>query len=79
MSYSARYAAALKHELDIPEHHALQEHLAHYKTLQNAYGVKQSDVERARKVAQLCGLEVTGQKGRVDTSSRLSQPKESSE
>lgn len=41
------------------EYKFLRRHIATYKRLQSAYAVKQSDVERARKVAQQCGLEFT--------------------
>lgn len=50
------------------EYQFLRQHIAAYKGLQTAYAVKQSDVERARKVAQQCGLEFTKAAKRKDVS-----------
>lgn len=41
------------------EYKFLRKHLDTYKQLQSVYAVKQSDVERARRAAQQCGLEFT--------------------
>jgi len=37
----------------------LREHLGHYKALLDKYAVKQDDLERARRVGRVCGLEMT--------------------
>lgn len=41
------------------EYKFLEKHLDTYKRLQSVYAVKQSDVERARRAGQQCGLEFT--------------------
>lgn len=39
------------------EYKVLQEKLAMYQELQGEYSVKQSDIERTKKVANFCGLD----------------------
>lgn len=51
--------------LGCKEYKFLRNHLTEYKRLQTCYAVKQSDVERARRAANQCGLEFTGKKGRI--------------
>lgn len=46
--------------LGCSEYKFLRSELATYKKLQGRYGVKQTDVERARLAARQCGLEFTG-------------------
>eukprot|EP00796_Vickermania_ingenoplastis_P013391 gene13390-9216_t len=48
--------------LGCEEYRFLRSHLQNYRKLQACYAVKQTDVERARKAANLCGLEFTGKK-----------------
>ncbi|EPY40751.1 hypothetical protein AGDE_03176 [Angomonas deanei] len=48
--------------LNTGDHDYLRERLAEYSKLQKTYAVKQTEVERARKAAQMCGLEFTGKK-----------------
>lgn len=47
----------------------LREHLVEYSKLQQTYAVKQSEVERARRAAHMCGLEFTGKGERKTPSS----------
>lgn len=47
------------------EYNFMRERLAEYSALQLDYAVKQTEVERARKAANMCGLEFTGTKPRV--------------
>jgi hypothetical protein len=46
--------------LSQPAYTFLLEKIDAYRELQAAYAVKQSEVERARKAAAMCGLEMTG-------------------
>ncbi|EPY25143.1 hypothetical protein STCU_02519 [Strigomonas culicis] len=62
-SFSKRFEE-LKHSssspLNGPEYSFMRDRLSDYSALQKAYAVKQTEVERARKAAQMCGLEFTG-------------------
>ncbi|CBH16641.1 uncharacterized protein TEOVI_000824800 [Trypanosoma equiperdum] len=42
-----------------PEYALLLEKVEHYRSLQNTYAVKQSDIERAKRAAHYSGLEFT--------------------
>ncbi|GET91345.1 hypothetical protein, conserved [Leishmania tarentolae] len=55
-----RLQADPEHALSGPEYAFMRDRLAEYKTLQQTYAVKQTEVERARKAANMCGLEFTG-------------------
>ncbi|KAK7199620.1 hypothetical protein NESM_000007100 [Novymonas esmeraldas] len=46
--------------LNGPEYAFMRDRLAEYSKLQQTYAVKQTEVERARKAANMCGLEFTG-------------------
>lgn len=46
--------------LSCSEYTYMRERLAEYSALQTTYAVKQTEVERARKAANMCGLEFTG-------------------
>jgi hypothetical protein len=66
-SYVARYQAKLAEEGNVlvgPEYSFLQRQLAGYKLLQNEYAVKQNDIERAKKAAEVCGLKFTDRASR---------------
>lgn len=49
-----------EHALSGREYQFMRERLEEYRNLQQAYAVKQTEVERARKAANMCGLEFTG-------------------
>ncbi|KPI89617.1 hypothetical protein ABL78_1282 [Leptomonas seymouri] len=49
-----------EHALSGREYRFMRERLEEYRNLQQTYAVKQTDVERARKAANMCGLEFTG-------------------
>lgn len=57
------------HALSGPEYGFMRERLAEYSKLQQTYAVKQTEVERARKAANMCGLEFTGKGERKTPSS----------
>lgn len=44
------------------EYTFMRDRLNEYAALQNAYAVKQTDVERAKRAAHMCGLEFTEKK-----------------
>ena len=61
--YHAEWEAARTNKNSILSGQAyayLQKQIFAYRELQAAYAVKQTDVERARKAAAMCGLEMTG-------------------
>ncbi|CAJ1032176.1 hypothetical protein, conserved [Leishmania lindenbergi] len=58
-----------EHPLSGPEYAFMRDRLAEYRKLQQAYAVKQTEVERARKAANMCGLEFTGKGARKTPSS----------
>ncbi|KAG5496075.1 hypothetical protein JKF63_02373 [Porcisia hertigi] len=64
-----RLQADPEHALSGPEYAFMRDRLAEYRKLQQTYAVKQTEVERARKAANMCGLEFTGQRGRKSPSS----------
>jgi hypothetical protein len=49
------------------EYGHLRRFLASYKELQGHYAVKQNDIERARRAAEVCGLEMLRPKPRKST------------
>lgn len=49
-----------------PEYCFMRKKLATYSSLQQTYAVKQTDVERARRAANMCGLEFTGKMPRKE-------------
>ncbi|KAG8347366.1 hypothetical protein TRVL_01801 [Trypanosoma vivax] len=51
-----------------PDYALLRERLRHYRSLQNTYAVKQSDIERARRAAHYSGLEFTSKPPRKSVS-----------
>lgn len=53
-----------EHPLSGREYHFMRERLEEYRNLQQTYAVKQTEVERARKAAHMCGLEFTGKSPR---------------
>lgn len=53
-----------EHALGGREYHFMRERLEEYRNLQQTYAVKQTEVERARKAANMCGLEFTGKGAR---------------
>lgn len=53
-----------EHALSGREYHFMRERLEEYRNLQQTYSVKQTEVERARKAANMCGLEFTGKGAR---------------
>ncbi|CAC9522820.1 hypothetical protein conserved [Leishmania donovani] len=55
-----RLQADPEHALSGPEYAFMRDRLAEYRKLQQTYAVKQTEVERARKAANMCGLEFTG-------------------
>lgn len=52
--------------LNSPEYSFMREKLLAYSALQKTYAVKQTEVERARRAAHMCGLEFTGKKPRKE-------------
>ncbi|KAG5470410.1 hypothetical protein LSCM1_01654 [Leishmania martiniquensis] len=52
-----------EHPLNGPEYAFMRDRLVEYRKLQETYAVKQTEVERARKAANMCGLEFTGKGG----------------
>lgn len=61
--YAQAYAAAKAtpgNPLASPAYRFLLDKLQGYRELQSAYAVKQTEIERARKAAAVCGLEMTG-------------------
>ncbi len=63
--FMPRYEEALKNTesgLGQAEYRELLRTLDHYKTLQGAYSVKQSEMERTRRVANVCGLDIEPKK-----------------
>ncbi|KAG5495308.1 hypothetical protein GH5_02963 [Leishmania sp. Ghana 2012 LV757] len=58
-----RLQADPEHPLSGPEYAFMRDRLAEYRKLQQKYAVKQTEVERARKAANMCGLEFTGKGG----------------
>jgi hypothetical protein len=63
--FISRYEQALTDVdagLGQPEYQELLRKLVHYKSLQGEYSVKQSEMERTRRVANVCGLDVTPKK-----------------
>ena len=70
MSFAKLYAEKLNDKSSSLSHrdfHILQEKIAFYKTLQGAYAVKQDDIERAKRAANMCGLDMLRPKDRVAT------------
>jgi hypothetical protein len=70
MAFGKRYAEKLKDPKSVLAHndfHILQDKLTFYKTLQGEYAVKQDDIERAKRAANMCGLDMLRPKGRVET------------
>ena len=62
MSFAAQYGEATRNPEDVLGGKAyayLRDQLTHYRSLQGEYAVKQTDVERARKAGNMCGLEFT--------------------
>lgn len=69
MSFEARLGsleADPECPLSQPEYKMLQERLADYVKLQGAYAVKQSDIERTRRAANVCGLDFPEPKRREE-------------
>ena len=63
--FMPRYEQSLKDAeagLGIPEYQELMKKLDLYKSLQGAYAVKQSEMERTRRVANVCGLDIAPKK-----------------
>jgi 5-bromo-4-chloroindolyl phosphate hydrolysis protein len=58
-----------EHALAGREYQFMRERLEEYRKLQQTYAVKQTEVERARKAANMCGLEFTGKGPRKSPSS----------
>ncbi|CCW70520.1 unnamed protein product [Phytomonas sp. Hart1] len=61
-SFSQRFEKLLKDPqspLNSQEYVLMRECLTKYRTLQRIYSVKQTDIERARAAAHVCGLEFT--------------------
>ncbi|KPA84499.1 putative mitochondrial hypothetical protein [Leptomonas pyrrhocoris] len=48
------------HALNGRDYRFMRERLEEYRKLQQTYAVKQTEVERAKKAANMCGLEFTG-------------------
>jgi hypothetical protein len=69
MTYEARLSqleADPENPLAQPEYKLLQAKLAEYMSMQGAYAVKQSDIERTRRAANVCGLDFPEPKRREE-------------
>lgn len=69
MSFEARLGeleANPENPLAQPEYKMLQAKLAEYVGLQGAYAVKQTDIERTRRAANVCGLDFPEPKRREE-------------
>ena len=70
MTFGKRYAEKLNDPESVLAHKdffILQDKLTFYKTLQGEYAVKQDDIERAKRAANMCGLDMLRPKDRIAT------------
>jgi hypothetical protein len=67
-AYEAERANA-ESPLAAPAYAALARHLEAYDDMLRKYSVKQSELERMKRAANVCGLDFLKPKARVDTSS----------